>query len=310
MLRKRILAILGALGILWLVGERGKLIQPSTLKYMQMMGWRRVLTTFDFVHAYFYARWTNQYIGWSVKYYMPFLGPESKDGRWAPVYHGKVLPNELAKALVSVNQDVCLENMEQLIPYPAARDLILQAPLDIVAYECGCRHSRANPCQPTQVCMVIGQPFVDFVLEHNPQSSRRLTQAEALELLQAEHERGHLHAAYFKDVMLDRFYAICNCCKCCCAGIESMMKHGAPMVMSSGYVAQVDAARCQACGTCQNACPFEAISVNGAAHVEWEKCMGCGVCEGQCPNDVITLVLDERKGQPLDIRVLAPAGHT
>ena len=25
----------------------------------------------------------------------------------------------------------------------------------------------------------LTQPFVDFVLEHNPQSSRRLTQAEA-----------------------------------------------------------------------------------------------------------------------------------
>jgi hypothetical protein len=39
--------------------------------------------------------------------------------------------------------------------------------------------------------------------------------AEALDLLRAEHERGHLHSAWFKDVMLNRFYAICNCCKCC-----------------------------------------------------------------------------------------------
>jgi ferredoxin len=35
--------------------------------------------------------------------------------------------------------------------------------------------------------------------------------------------------------------------------------------------------------------------------------MGCGVCEGQCPEGAITLVLDARKGQPLDVRQLAQA---
>jgi ferredoxin len=106
--------------------------------------------------------------------------------------------------------------------------------------------------------------------------------------------------------MNNRFYAICNCCGCCCAGIEAMTKHGVPMVISSGYVAQIDQDKCQSCGTCEDACPFDAIHVNGSANVDWDKCMGCGVCEGQCPNDVITLVLDARKGEPLDIRKLAP----
>jgi ferredoxin len=289
----------------WVFGERGHLVLPSTRRLIRAMGWRR-LFAFTFWHAYFYARWTNQYIGWSVKYYFPFIKPVEGKDRWARVYHGKVVPTELAKALITVNQDICLQNLEQLIPYPIARDLILQAPLEIAVYECGCRHARANPCQPTQVCMVVGQPFVDFILEHNPQTSRRLAQQEALDLLQAEHDRGHLHAAYFKDVMLNRFYAICNCCKCCCAGIESMVEHGVPMVMSSGYVAQVDAIRCQACGTCENACPFGAIHVNGAAEVTWDTCMGCGICESQCPNDVITLVSDARKGLPLDVRRLVP----
>jgi ferredoxin len=153
--------------------------------------------------------------------------------------------------------------------------------------------------------MVVGQPFVDFILEHNPQSSRRLTQEEAVELLRAERERGHLHAAYFKDVMLSRFYAICNCCKCCCGAIEAHTRRGVPMVTSSGYVAQVDEDVCKACGTCEDACPFGAIHVNGVSAVTWEKCMGCGVCEAKCPNDAVTLVRDERKGTPLDVRALA-----
>jgi MinD superfamily P-loop ATPase len=84
-----------------------------------------------------------------------------------------------------------------------------------------------------------------------------------------------------------------------------MVKRGAPMVIASGYVAQVDAARCQACGTCADACPFEAIHVDGTSHVTWETCMGCGICESQCPHDAIILALDARKGPPLDVRALA-----
>ncbi|MGO9416315.1 MAG: 4Fe-4S binding protein [Syntrophobacteraceae bacterium] len=61
--------------------------------------------------------------------------------------------------------------------------------------------------------------------------------------------------------MPDRFYAICNCCKCCCCGIEWMVKYGSPMLASSGYVAPVDETLCAACGTCVDACPFEAPSV-------------------------------------------------
>jgi ferredoxin len=153
--------------------------------------------------------------------------------------------------------------------------------------------------------MVIGQPFVDFVLEHNPHSSRRITQAEALELLQAEHERGHVHSAWFKDACLDRFYSICNCCKCCCGGIEAMTKYGVAMMAPSGYVAQIDEYLCTACGTCAETCPFGALSVEETSILDWEKCMGCGVCVEKCPEGAISLERDERKGTPLDVRLLA-----
>jgi ferredoxin len=155
--------------------------------------------------------------------------------------------------------------------------------------------------------MVVGQPFVDFILEHNPQSSRKLNQMEALDLLKAEHERGHLHSAWFKDAMLNRFYAICNCCKCCCGGIEAMTKYGMPTMVSSGFVADVDQALCSgSCAKCLDACPFGALSMSdGVVARDWDKCMGCGVCVGQCPTGAIALVRDERKGLPLDVRVLA-----
>jgi ferredoxin len=39
--------------------------------------------------------------------------------------------------------------------------------------------------------------------------------------------------------------------------------------------------------------------------VNWETCMGCGVCVTQCPSEAISLLRDEKKGMPLDVRMLA-----
>jgi ferredoxin len=33
--------------------------------------------------------------------------------------------------------------------------------------------------------------------------------------------------------------------------------------------------------------------------------MGCGVCEGQCTTGAISLLRDERKGMPMDVRLMA-----
>ena len=288
---------------LWLYAERWRPLRSSTWRYLREVGLGR-LFSHKTLHAYVYARWIKQYIGFCVNWLFPRLGPKGK--RWvADRYHAKVLTTDQAKAVVTVNRDIPLQDLEQIIPYPLARELVLKGPPDIAVFECACRQIRDNPCEPSQVCMVIGQPFVDFILEHHPKTSRRVTQAEAVELLETEHARGHLQSAWFKDVLLNRFYAICNCCKCCCAGIEGMVRHGIPMVASSGYVAQVDETQCTACGECGDACPFDAIELREAATVNWDACMGCGVCVGQCPAEAMSLVRDERKGLPLDVRLLA-----
>jgi ferredoxin len=255
------------------------------------------------LHGYVYMRWIKEYLDLLIRRGLPLASPRGK--KWVTNhYHGKVLTPELAQAIITNDREIHMRDLEQIIPYPMARDLVLKGPPDVAVFQCGCRQIRENPCQPIQVCMVIGQPFVDFVLEHHSKSSRRLTQTEALELLRAEHERGHLHSAWFKDAMLDRFYAICNCCKCCCGSIEAMVKYGAPSMVSSGYVAKVDEASCNACGTCEDACAFKAIKINGSATVNWEKCMGCGACTGQCPTQAIALIRDERKGVPMDVQLL------
>jgi len=296
-------AVLG----LWLYGERWRPIRPSTWRLVRQSGLRRLLNLTT-LHAYIYSRWLNQYVKLGLalmhaNFVISRLGSRTK--KWiANEYHAKVLTQEEAISIITVDQEVHCD-LEQIVPYSMARDLVLKGPPDVAVYECACRHARANPCQPTQVCIVIGQPFVDFILEHHPQTSRRMTQTEAVELIRSEHERGHLQTAWFKHAELGRFYAICNCCKCCCAGIEAMMKHGIPMVASSGYVAHINEGLCTSCGNCVDACIFGALYLGEVARVNWEKCMGCGVCAGQCPSEAITLARDEKKGVPLDVRLLA-----
>ncbi len=296
------------------------LARPSTRAFTQEA---RRLPDYSFVnwmHGYVYARWPYLYIGIATGEHIlsRLLGPPVRLVRllfpraeddpdrltFADGYHGKVVPLEAAAQLVTVGEDVDLGDIEQILPYRVARDIVLKHPDHIVALECPCRAARPNPCLPLDVCLIVGEPFASFVIEHHPERSRWISQGEAVKVLRAEQERGHVSHAFFKDAMLGRFYAICNCCSCCCGAMQAH-QHGTPMLASSGYLAQVDPDLCAVCGTCADYCQFAAITVDGkAARISAAACMGCGVCVAHCPQDAISLQRDPAKGEPLEIQKL------
>lgn len=297
-----ICALLLMFFVLWLIGERGKLLMSSTNRFIQTAGIKRFLN-FSTLHGYIYLRIFKQYLKFLIR-----TNPTSHQSVRKFVanrYHSKVLTNNHARRLITLDKDIPYQEIEQIVPYKIARSIVMKAPPKIAAFECACRHSRPNPCLPTQVCLFIGELYADFMLEHHPKESQLLTQTEALKIIDEEHERGHIHSAWFKDATIDRFYAICNCCKCCCGGIETMVKYGIPIMASSGYVAQSDDGKCKTCGTCVNVCPFNALSLNqDHVIINWNKCMGCGVCVDKCTNKVLSLVRDEKKGVPLEVDLL------
>lgn len=230
-------------------------------------------------------------------------------------YHGKVLRLTEAERIITINRDIELRKLDQLIPYRYAKDLILKNPHNIAVYECPCRAQKKSPCRPTEVCLVIGDPFVDLLRLFQPFRSRRISPDEALQILRDEDERGHLHTAWFKRAMLDRFYAICNCCNCCCLGMKFMADYGMKMLLPSGYRAAISE-ECLGCGACTRFCQFGALELvhnhdNSATrrrcHVLSERCFGCGVCEGKCSVRAIRMLLDPEKSVPLDIEALATA---
>jgi ferredoxin len=220
-------------------------------------------------------------------------------------YHGKVVKIEDAVKLVTQKNPLKISPPEQVIPYKIARDIVLDNPTSIAVGVCACRAASPNPCLPPgkqETCLFIGDPYATFMAEKSP-LCRRCTQDEAVQIIEAAHKRGDVSCAYFKKDIGNRFFAICNCCDCCCLGIKSWNMLGGmiPVMVPSGYVAKVSE-DCNGCGACDGACRFKAITLgNQVAEINAAKCMGCGVCEDVCPIGAIRLERDASKGLPLDL---------
>ena len=304
--------------------ERGRKIiwpRPSTRAFLEEARQTPGFSLVDLLHGYVYSRWLYLYIGISigerplarlVKSLVRLLAglfpsKQNKDpnrATFADTYHGKVVTLEAAKQLVMVNEDIRLLDLEQVIPYALARDIILKNPDHIVALECPCRASRPDPCLPLDVCLIVGEPFAGFVIEHHPRRTRWITSEQAEEILESEHSRGHVHHAFFKDAMFGRFYGICNCCSCCCGAMQSI-RNGTPMLAASGYMCRAEVDLCIGCGVCVETCTFGALDLREeVVEVDQSTCMGCGVCVSTCEVGALSLVRDPSASEPLEIRHL------
>jgi NAD-dependent dihydropyrimidine dehydrogenase PreA subunit len=298
-----------------------KLVKPSTIAFTQEARRTPGYSFFDWLHGYIYAHWAYFYISVGTGEHpltrlleplVRLLAPQllSDHTSFTDFYHGKVVPLGEATRLVTVEEDIGPIDLERVIPYPHARDIVLRNPDHIVALDCPCRDARPNPCQPLDVCLVVGEPFASFAIEHHPNRSRWITSEEAVEILRAENERGHVHHAFFKDAMLNRFYVICNCCNCCCGAMQ-FHQHGVPMLASSGYISCVNADLCVGCGICTDFCQFNALSMgNDIIAVDTAACMGCGVCVSKCTQGALSLVREPTKGKPLEIQLVTDAAKS
>ncbi len=311
------------------MSKKMTLIKPSTRIFFKESKKLGRYGPVEWLHGYVYGRWIYHYIGIGtgehplVKYLNPLgrtvirlfqrvTGLDNSGGgtAFADSYHGKVLTLESARQLVTVNEPVTLQNLEKVVPYARARDIVLNNPGQIAVMTCPCRAARENPCTPLDVCLIVGEPFVGFVIEHHPDKARRIGRQEAIAILEEESRRGHVSHAFFKDAMLDRFYAICNCCSCCCGAMQAQ-RNGVPMLAPSGYVCVADQDACVSCGTCAPLCQFGALDVDHSVVIDTSRCMGCGVCVNGCPEQALSLARDATKGEPLEIyKLMAECGRT
>ena len=53
--------------------------------------------------------------------------------------------------------------------------------------------------------------------------------------------------------------------------------------------AKVNTDKCDACGSCAEVCPVDAITVEATAIINEDECIDCGTCVDECPNDALEL---------------------
>jgi Na+-translocating ferredoxin:NAD+ oxidoreductase subunit B len=163
----------------------------------------------------------------------------------------------------------------------------------IAVSTCFCRHAALLRDEdihdmPNDVCMQFGMG-AQFTIERL--GARQLTKAEAREVLDRSEAAGLIHMS---TNMAEGIGFICNCDRWHCVAVTralSMPKPG--LYFSSGFEPRFDAALCQACGTCVERCPADALSTKGADDVpaiDPDRCFGCAVCATGCSEQAITMV--------------------
>ena len=240
-----------------------------------------------------------------------------KGGRETSRYNGKIIGLENAIKLTTIDVDVNLEAPKTVMPFELARKIVLEGNPTIAIGKCGCRSTIPEEdvkclSYPYEACLYIGEPAASFMIEQGDMF-RKIDSEEAVALLEDFHKRGFIQQAYFKSE-LDGFYAICNCCPCCCgsvARVNKLLDGEMPFTntAASGYIAEIGD-ECIGCGECVEKCPYHAISLNadeGCAQIIFNRCMGCSVCESQCPTEAITMCTEPSKSGILDLDELRQA---
>jgi Pyruvate/2-oxoacid:ferredoxin oxidoreductase delta subunit len=162
----------------------------------------------------------------------------------------------------------------------------------IAVGRCYCRHlgqlrDQDTHGMPMDTCMWLGRN-AEFGIDCL--GARRITQEEALKILDECEEAGLVHQA--QNITDDISY-ICNCDRWHCFSIKLALQQTHPAkVFNSGFEPRFDPDLCTACETCIGRCPAEALTMgeDNIPQVNWDRCFGCAVCATGCPNGTISMV--------------------
>ncbi len=105
---------------------------------------------------------------------------------------------------------------------PAEAEEIVDIAEGVALGLCTCRTVFRNCDNPIGVEILVG-PTRHVVMEHLPCDSHEVTREEAKEVLRDCHRRGLINT-----ILKCRgdFYAICNCCSCCCVPLRLSKQYG------------------------------------------------------------------------------------
>ena len=176
----------------------------------------------------------------------------------------------------------------QILPIDNALKIVDEA-RSLAVTACTCRLTAKKCESPVEVCLQLNRA-AEYAIKRG--TGRELTKDEAKEIIKKSEEAGLVHVT---DNRADNEHIICNCCACCCIVLPLILKERRRVLLApSRFLPEVDADTCTLCQTCIEACPVDALSMDGGGAdetiaVEEDLCIGCGQCAYQCPEEAIAL---------------------
>ena len=293
-------------------------MKESTKDIFKLHGWRIDRA----VHNYLYFAFYDLYVKYFLKagrFVRDKLGGLKLSAAAFGVvfdrYHSKIITYDNARKMLSVKEDLDLgaDYKKRIVPFKYANKIILKETDYIAVMDCPCRKSRENGCEPANVCIAVGKTTARFWMEHcDKYNVRKIDADEALQIIRDARDRGEITTAWFKVATGARTGVICNCCKCCCGGLEGMriaqsLNYGKELfnTIPSGYKVDYDPQKCDNCGICADVCFFDAIEMTPDGDVLYhaDNCMGCGLCVEKCDQGARSLNENFKDIYPLDLDI-------
>lgn len=152
-----------------------------------------------------------------------------------------------------------IENIPTRAKYEEVSYWLDKAGDSIAIAPCECRKLRRMVGEGTadlegEWCMELGK-YAESCIRVG--KARRITRAEAEDILHRAEERGYVHQLSNIDGP-DFSLFICNCSWDTCMALKTSWYTQSPSLSRSNYVASVDPSKCVACGGCVEVCPQNA----------------------------------------------------
>jgi len=290
-------------------------MKESTRIMLKKHGWR----VDRFVHNYFYFLFYYPYVkilsGFvqSLKY-LTWCKPIIFAGKMIfNRYHSKVLSHGDTRKIFTLNEDVRVisDDNKQIIPYKYATRIIFQEPEFIAVMDCPCKKSTGAAAEDINSCIAVGRSVASFWLEHcSKYNPRKITQAEALSIINRFRKTGHITQAFFKVATGGNTGVICNCHPDTCVSLQATrlarrIDKSLSMTAESGYSVRHNADLCSGCRKCEQICRFGAIIFKDEQRLyDSSQCLGCELCVQHCFGGALSLYIDPGKPLPLDLDMI------
>lgn len=101
-------------------------------------------------------------------------------------------------------------------------EVIIDGAAGVAVGTCTCREVFRNCDNPMNAEILLG-PTRHIFMEHMPRASREISKEEAKEIIRDCHRRKLIHSIIKCQ---GDYYAICNCCNCCCVPLRLKNEYG------------------------------------------------------------------------------------